>query len=667
MSQKIRTSCPRNCYSTCSLLVTVDNGRLIKIEGDPLHLPTRKPCLKGLSYAEEVYSKNRIAFPLKRAGKRGEGQWQRISWDSALSEIATQLNRIKQEFGPEAVLYYTGSGASGALNELALAFWYQYGGFTKTYGSLCWSAGLEGSRLVYGQNHHSDPEDIVNSRLIVLWGKNSAYTNMQESTWILDAVERGAELVVIDPFKNPLAEAATLFIQPKPGTDGLLALTVIAQLIATDGIDKAFIEKYCHGFAELSSEITQYTLERAEAETGVSQWQITRLTQLFANVKPARLIPGYGLQRYTNGGETIRAMGLIPAITGNMGIPGGGWNYANVQGDIDLEIPLPQKPDRIRASIPVARLASGLHEATDPPIKMAWIEYANPLVSNPNVNKLKAGFDQLDFVVVSDLFLTDTAQYADIVLPAKSPFEETDIITSYWHSYILIRDKVIEPYAGIRPETWVYRQLCERMGYDTHWIPENTEDLLDTLLQRKGLSLAMLREKPVYAPWAKRIAFSDFHFATPSGKIELASDSATDLWGVSAVPQYRPPLERSGSQGPYPLHLVTIHAKGRIHNQFRHNLWLKELEDGPLLKMNIDDAIARDLRNGESIIIFNERGKMRAKVEVNFCLQPGVVIIEEGWWQDEGGSVDLLSLDRVTDLGHGTAFHDCLVEVKRHE
>lgn len=666
MIKKIRTSCPRNCYSTCSLIVTVEDGRLTKVEGDPLHVPTRKPCLKGLAYLEEVYSPERLAVPLKRKGPRGSGQWERISWDRALEEIAMNLERVKEQVGPEGVLYYTGSGATGLLNQLAYAFWYQYGGYTSTYGSLCWSAGLEGTRLVYGANHHSDPEDILNSRLIVLWGKNPAYTNMQESAWILDAVDKGATLVVIDPFKNPLADVAKLFIQPKPGTDGLLALAVIAQLIKEGGCDQAFIEKYCTGFAELAQGVEEYTLEQAVSGTGVPATQIAELAALCASIKPARIIPGYGLQRYTNGGETIRAMALIPALTGNIGIPGGGWNYANVQSTFNPNIPLPPRPERIRASIPVARLASGLHEATDPPLKVAWIERANPLVSNPNVNKLKSGLDKLDFVVVVDLFMTDTAQYADIVLPAKSPFEETDVVDGYWHSYMLIRDKAIEPYAGIRPETWIYRSLCKQMGYDASWIPENTEELLDKILAPYGLSLAMMREAPVYEPGARSIAFSDYHFPTPSGKIELVSAEAEVRWGLTRLPHYRPPVEALGTDSKYPLHLVTIHAKGRIHNQFRHNRWLEELNQGPTLKMNIDDAITRDLKNGDGILIYNDRGSIIARVEITFGVQPGVVIIEEGWWQDEGGSVDLLSIDRLTDLGHGTAFHDCLVEVKRH-
>lgn len=667
MLKQYRTSCPRNCYSTCSLLVTVEDGRLVKVEGDPLHMPTRQPCLKGLSYIEEVYSKDRLAYPLRRKGPRGGGEWERITWDEALDEITSQLRAVQASHGPEAVLYYTGSGASGYLNQLAQAFWYQYGGYTTTYGSLCWAAGLEGTRLVYGTNHHSDPEDLLNSRLIVIWGKNPAFTNMQESAWIMDAIEQGAILVVIDPFKTPLAEVADYYLQPRPGTDGMLALAVIRELIVHGGWDEEFVTRYCLGMEELRDGIELYTLDRAAEETGVTAEAIRHLAQLFATIKPARIIPGYGLQRYTNGGETIRAMALIPAVTGNIGIPGGGWNYANLQSDFDINLPLPPRPEKIRRIIPVAQLASGLHEVANPALHMAWIERANPLASNPNVNKLKAGLDKLNFIVVHDLFMTDTAQYADIVLPAKSLFEETDVVNSYWHSYILIREKVIEPYAGIRPETWVYRELTRRMGYDASWIPEDTEALLDRCLAAQGIRLDDLRERPLYAPWAHPVAFCDYHFPTPSGKIELASTEAETRWGLTRVPHYRPPVESRGNAAQYPLHLVTIHPKGRIHNQFRNNRWLSELNHGPTLKMNIDDAIARDLHNGDSIRIFNDRGEVKARVEISWGVQSGVVIIEEGWWQEEGGSIDLLSADRNTDIGFGAAFHDCLVEVRRNE
>lgn len=667
MQKQYRTSCPRNCYSTCSLIVTAEEGRVIKVEGDPLHLPTRKPCLKGLSYIEEVYCRERLAYPVKRKGPRGRGEWERISWDEALDEIVHRLQTIKAESGPEAVLYYTGSGASGYLTELALAFWYQYGGYTTTYGSLCWSAGLEGTRLVYGANYHSDPEDILHSQLIILWGKNPAFTNMQESAWIMDAVEKGATLVVIDPFRTPLAEIADYFLQPRPGTDGMLALAIIRELIANGGCDREFIDRHCVGFDELRCEVESYTVERAAQETGVPAESIRMLAHLLATIKPSRIIPGYGMQRYTNGGETIRAMAMIPAITGNIGIRGGGWNYANTQSNFHFDLPLPPRPEKVRQIIPVAKLATGVQEVTHPALRMAWIERANPLSSNPNVNKLKAGFDQLEFIVVSDLFMTDTAQYADMVLPAKSLFEETDVVHSYWHSYILIREKVMEPYAGIRPETWVYRELTRRMGYDVSWIPEDTEALLDRCLREKGLNLDQMRERPLYAPWANRVAFHDFQFPTPSGKVELASAEAERRWGLTRVPHYRPPIEAGGASTSYPLHLVTIHPKGRIHNQFRYNRWLNELHHGPVLKMHIDDAIARDLHNGDSIRIFNDRGEVKARVEITWSVQPGVVIIEEGWWQEEGGSIDLLSEDRNTDIGYGTAFHDCLVEVTRDE
>ncbi len=665
MGKKYRTSCPRNCYSTCSLLVTVEDGRVTKIEGDPLQLTTRQPCLKGLSYVEQVYSPERLVYPLVRKGQRGGGQWEKVSWDQALEMIVDKLKVIREVSGPEAVFYYAGSGSSGALNKLAKAFWYQYGGYTGVYGDLCWSAGLEGERLVYGENRHSDPQDILNSKLLILWGKNPSYTNIQETRWILDAVESGTKLVVIDPFKNPLAEVADLFLQPRPGTDGLLALTIIQELILDGGYDREFVQNYCQGFSELKAEIGAYSLAKGAEGTGILAEQILALVDLFREIKPARIISGYGLQRYTNGGETVRAMALIPALTGNIGIPGGGWNYANLQSSFDLEIPLPPEPERIRLSIPVARMASGLHETTDPALRMAWIEYGNPLVSNPNVNKLKAGFGKLEFIVVVDQFITDTAAQADLILPAKSMFEQTDVVTSYWHSYIQIRDKLIEPYAGIKTEPWIYRQLALRMGYDGRWIPEDTEELLDKQLRTKGLSLEMLRQGPVYAPWANPVVYCDYQFETPSGKIQLVSSEAEAIWGLTRVPHYRPPVESNGSDERYPLHLVTIHPRGRIHSQFRSNRWLNEISQGPRLKMNIDDAILRSLKNGDPIIIYNDRGKINASVEISWGLNSGVVVIEEGWWLREGGSVDVLSEDRITDLGYGTAFHDCLVEVRK--
>ncbi len=382
--------------------------------------------------------------------------------------------------------------------------------------------------------------------------------------------------------------------------------------------------------------------------------------ELFKTLKPARIIAGIGLQRISNGGETIRAISLIPAITGNIGISGGGWNYANLQSSFDLNLLLPDPPKRIRKPIPIGLLVSELTEVKDPALQMAWI---NPLTFNPNVNKLKVAMAKLDFIVVVDQFITDTAKYADLVLPTKTMFEQTDVVLSYWHSYIQIRDKVIESYEDTRPETWIYRKLIERMGYDTSWIPEDTEKLLDKHLNKYGLSLDQLREKPILARWVSFIAFEDYKFPTISGKIELTSIEAEERWGLTSVPHYNPPKGVKTNLR-YPLHLITIHPKERIHSQFRYNQRLNTVNQGPTLRMNLDDAEIRGLKDEDRVVIFNAHGEVRAKLKISEKVRPGVVIMEEGWWENEGGSPDLLIKDRLTDLGYGTAFNDCFVEVK---
>ncbi len=676
------TACPRNCYSTCAMKVEVEDGRIRRIEPHPGNAATPGgACLKGLSYVERVYHPDRVLYPLRRLPK--SGGFERISWDEALEAIAEKLAALRADPGPQSVLYYSASGTKGLLNAVGKKFWRLYGGYTTTYGDLCWPAGLEATRLTLGDNKHSAPWDIARARLIVLWGKNAAETNIHQMNFIDEALDAGAKLVVIDPRRTQSAERAELLVQPRPGADGALALAIAHLLIRADQLDHDFIEKHVQGYPAFRESVEGFTPERAAEITDVPVEYIRRLAEYFGTIRPVTISPGYGMQRFTNSGQTMRAMLALLAITGNIGVPGGGWVYANLQSHIfdELRDPLafypPAKPDGIvRVSIPTARLGAEMLATDDPPLRMAWVERGNPVTQNPETNTVLEAFRALDFRVVIEQFMTDTAREADIVLPAKTMFEQSDVIGAYWHAYIQLKQKVIDPPGEVKPESEIYKLLAARLGMPESTDPgifPATDAEVETYLARAlqpfpGLTLDRLREGPTLAPGQQEVAFSDSVFPTPSGKIELESQEAVERWGVARLPDYGEPAESIRRPQPdpaaFPLYLLTPNTKNRIHSQFNNLRMIRQFGDEPFVYLHPDDAGDRGVRDGEPVRIYNERGELRLEARIDNGLKRGCACVTNGWWISEGGTVNFTSAARETDMGYGAAFHENRVEIE---
>ena len=360
----------------------------------------------------------------------------------------------------------TGSGTKGLLNRIGLDFWRAFGGCTTTYGDLCWPAGLEATRLTLGENSHNAPWDLANARLIVFWGKNPAETNIHQMKFVAEAQARGARVVVVDPRRTESAESADLLVQLRPGTDGALALGVAREIIAHGHVDRAFVDAHVLGFDAYAEMAGEYTLERVAAITGVPAATIAGLADDLGTIAPASICAGFGMQRFTNSGQTMRSLLALLALTGNIGKPGAGWVYANLQSHIwsapkdPIALFPPEEPEGgVRVSLSIARLGHDLLAQTDPPVRMAWIERGNAVPQCPETPSVLRALRALDFRVVVDQFLTDTAREADVVLPAKTMFEQTDVIGAYWHPYLQIRQKVVAPPAEVRPTTEVYRAL----------------------------------------------------------------------------------------------------------------------------------------------------------------------------------------------------------------
>ncbi len=678
------TVCPRNCYSTCSLKVYMDenNHRICRIESHPTNQATPKGvCLKGQSYVERVTSPDRILTPLKRK-KDGSG-FESLSWDEALETIVQKLRYFKDTFGPQSVLYYSASGTKGLLNGIGDSFWSLYGGYTTTYGDLCWPAGLEATRLTFGANIHNVPWDIINAGLIILWGKNTAETNVQQMRSIDLAVERGAKLVVIDPRRTPSADRADLLIQPRPGTDGALALGLAHVLIKEKAVAYDFIADHVLGFPEFSVLVEAYTPAHVAAITDVPEPFILELAKIMADNNPITICAGFGMQRYTNSGQTMRAMAALSAITGNIGKPGASWQFANLQSSIFAKVgdPFsfypPKTPDGIaRISISTARLGQDMATQQNPPLKMAWVERGNPITQNPETHTVLNAFRALQFRVVVDQFLTDTALEADIILPAKSMFEQSDVIGAYWHPYIQLKQKIFEPPGQVKPESEIYRLLAERLQFPAQdineFFPGPLDSDIESFLAKKlapfpDLTLARLKEGPLLAPGTRDVAFADLKFPTPSGKIELLSYEARTRWGVDRLPVYTEPCESVRRSSPeakmFPLYLMTPNTKNRIHSQFNNLKMIQQFSAKPLLTINPEDAAQRNISHAEKVRVFNNRGSLELEACIDLSMKTGCVCITNGWWITQGGTVNFLSLGRETDMGYGAAFHDNLVEV----
>jgi anaerobic selenocysteine-containing dehydrogenase len=654
--------------------VRVEDGKVIGIDPHPDNRATPEgPCIKGLSYVERSRSEDRILYPQKKVA---EGKYERISWEEAFETITEKLTHYKKSFGSHSILYFASSGMSGLLNGVGTSFWRMFGGVSITYGNLCWPAGLEGTRLTLGANKHNAPWDLENSKLILIWGKNPAETNIQQMIPIEKAQRKGAKLVVVDPRRTPSSERASSLFQIKSGTDAALALGLAREIIKNNWVDTEFVEKYVLGYDKFKERVESYTVGKVSNLCRISQDSIRELARLIGTTNPVTIVPGYGMQRYENGGQTTRCILALSVLTGNIGKKGGCWHYANLQSYVfdDLKEPENYFPGcehpSFRREISVAKLGDDMLKMVDPELKMIWVERGNPLSQNPNTNKIRKAFRKAEFRVVVEQFMTDTAYEADIILPAKNLFEQSDIIGSYWNPYVQLKQKVLEPAGEVKPESEIYYALAKRLGMDEKEISENipepsdegVENYLNKFLEAfPELSLEKLKKGPVLANSFEEIPFSDYKFPTPSGKIELYSEDAANKWGVDPLPDFVP----LNQETEFSLQMLSPNSKNRIHSQFGNLKVIKQFEPEAVLLIHPDDAESRGIGNEEMVILYNNEGESEVKVQFDFGLRKGNVVLTNGYWASEGATPNMFTQGKETDMGHGTAFHNTWVDIKK--
>lgn len=654
--KKIKFSCPLDCFDACSMIATIEDEKIVKIEGDKDHPLTQGfICQKGRKHLERVYHPDRILSPKKKYN----GKWIDISYDEAIDEIAEKLTRIKQQHGSQAVLHFYDSGYGGLSKTVDEMFFNYYGGATVHTGSLCWGAGIEAQKIDFGGNKSHAASDLLNSETIIIWGRNPADTNIHLMKYLTNAKKNGAYIYLIDPIRTNTAKIASEYIRIKPSTDGALALGIANYIIKENLIDEGFINRHVQGYEEYKKYVKDFTLEYTEEITGVHREKIKEIAENYSKNKPSSIIIGYGLQRYRNGGNNIRSIDALGALTGNIGIMGGGVNYSNklIGEYIDGEIKKSSEYVKKQRTYSKTKLAKFIMEADAPPIKCLFVTKANPLVQVPNINKTIEAFNKVDFKVVIDMFMTDTARYADIVLPTTSILEEEDFIySSMFSPYLSYSNRVVQPTNGIMGEYDFFRILAKKIGLKEYPDIERDEFFkraLKPIIENFNVSYEYLK-KNFFTIKNKDIPWEDKKFNTPSGRYELYSEIA-EKQGMTPIPQY---IISNYDKNEYNLRLITPHFKNSLHSQH-----FAFEEDIPTLYMNRKTLRENNIKGDKIVKIESKYGELEAKLEISEDIGDDIIMIYEGWWH-KSGSVNLLTPDDISDMGEQAVYYECFCRVK---
>jgi anaerobic selenocysteine-containing dehydrogenase len=697
----VRGACPHDCPDTCSFDVTVENGRAIKIQGAEDH-PTTNGflCTKVNRYLERTYSEQRVLYPMKRIGEKGKGLFARISWDEALDTIAAKFKEIAAD-DPQAIQPYSYAGTMGLVHGESMdrRFFHKLGA-SLLERTICSSAGGAGYRATIGLSMGTDPERFGEAKLILIWGSNIITSNVHLWPKILEAQRKGAKIIAIDPYRSLTAEKCDQHIAPLPGTDGALALAMMHVIVRENLIDRDYVERHTLGFELLRERVMEYPPTKVAEITGLSEGTIVALAREYATARPAVIRLNYGLQRHAGGGMAVRTIACLPALTGAWRDPAGGV-VLSTSGAFGFNAQALGRPDLIRnnpRTINMSAIGDALLgyqrvqrpgggdnapvetlESLDPPIRAIYVYNSNPVAIAPDSRKVIAGFQREDlFSVVHEIFQTDTADYADILLPATTQLEHFDIHRAYGHLYVMLNNPAIAPLGEAKPNSEVFRLLAARMGFTDACFQDSDEEIARQALESdnprmRGIEIGELKEKgwkrlnvpETFAP------FAEGNFPTPSGKCEFFSETLAKQ-GLDPLPVYIPPREsvRTAPQlaKQYPLAVISPPAHNFLNSSFANLPSFVKAEKEPYLDIHPDDAGPRAIREGDRVRIFNDRGAFTARARVTDKARPGVVVALSVWWKKltrDGSNVNDVTSQGLTDLGAGATFYDALVEVER--
>lgn len=676
-------ACPHDCPDTCAWLVTVDDdGRAIDFKGDPDHPFTQGAlCSKLKRYPDRVYSKDRVRHPMKRVGPKGAGQFERISWEHALDEIVDRLQSTIAEHGPLAAMPYNFAGTIGMLQRYAGEQFFAKLGATEILGDICGATACDAIFSVTGPIDTMQCEDLQHSRLIILWGTNTAATNVHLwSGAVMRARKAGAKIVVVDPIKTTTAAHADWHIQLRPGTDAALALAMMHVIIRDNLHDQAFIEQHTLGFEQLAQRVEDYSPERAAAITGIDASEIEALAHAYATTKPAAIRTVVGMERYSNGHHGVRAVACLPGLIGGWAERGAGLSSFMLMMffdvlDYGVMMPPPDAPARGR-SVHLAQLGRALTDPSmDPPIHWMMVYNSNPVVTAANQNLTIEGLKREDlFTVVHEQFITDTALYADIVLPATTQFEHYELMPSWGTSYVALNEPAIAPEGEAIANTELFRRLSKRMGYTEAYLLDSDEQRIRKMLATghpylQGITYERLQRDG----WAA-LNVGDFaplregKFATPSGKMEFYSQDYADA-GLDPLPTYEAIDEQEfGSGYDAPLHLVSAKTNHFLNSEYVNLRHRGTQKHQPEVAMNASDAAARDIQNGDMIKMYNRFGEVHVRANVSDITRQGVVYLPFNWWPEttaNGQSANALTPDGLSRRDIGSNAFDAHVEIQK--
>ena len=677
MSEIRHSVCALDCPDACSVLVQVDEGRGVKLRGNPGHPVTRGfLCGKVTKYLDREYSPDRLLYPQKRVGAKGEGKFARITWDEALDTIAERLQRVAREWGPEAVLPYSYAGSMGLLNANGMdrRFFHRIGA-SRLDRTICASAGSAGLMKTQGFRYAVAPEDFVHSRLIIAWGANVLATNVHLWPFIVEARRAGAKFIVIDPHRNKTAATADQHLFIHPGSDKALALGLM-HVIFRDGLeDSDYLSRHADGADELRNFVRDYTPERVAALTGIEAETIEELAREYANTRPAVIRLNYGVQRNPNGGTAVQAITMLPVVTGAWRELGGGLQLSTSQ-TFTLNRPALEMPELQKRSplgrearlVNMSQLGHALTELDAPPVKALVVYCSNPGAVAPDQGRVHAGMAREDlFTVVLEQFQNDTADFADVLLPSTTFLEHTDLYTAYGHHYLQLARPALPAPGETKSNVEVFQLLARRMGLEDACLYESEDDMIRTLLSGghphlEGITLERLdREHHVRlnipAPY---LPFAEGAFGGPGGKAQLRPD------GLAYEP---PPESRLGAaHAVYPLELISPKAHDAMNSTFGYQAELDS--ETAVAWLHGDDAAVRGIVSGDSVRLFNDRGEVRARAAVDGKTAPGVVAVPAVRWprrSENRAGLNTLISDRLTDIGGGATFYSCLIQVERCE
>ena len=710
---RVLGACPHDCPDTCALVTTVQDGVAIKLQGNPDHFHTAGVlCTKVSRYIERNDHVGRLTTPLRRVGAKGAGQFEPVSWEVALDDIAARLKAIAQ---PESILPYSYAGTMGLVQGESMdrRFFHKLGA-SLLDRTICSTAGGEALMYTLGGKVGMRVEFFAESKLILIWGSNSIGSNLHFWRHVQTARRNGARVVCIDPRKTETADKCDEHIALLPGTDAALALALMHELIVNDWLDHDYIAQHTLGWAALRERALQWPPARAAAVCGVPEAQIVALAKDYGTTRPAAIRMNYGMQRVRGGGNAARAIACLPALVGAWRHRAGGV-LLSASGFFPVQRAALQRSDLLagrqprtinmssigdallgdvaalgnpsaRAGVQAALARPTATDATDTmgvsntngvdtiavpplPLQVVIVYNSNPVAVAPESAKVVAGFAREDlFTVVLEQFQTDTADYADYLLPATTQLEHWDIHASYGHTDVLLNRPAVAPRGEARSNAWIFRELARRMGFDEPCFSDDDETLCRVAFAPDAIDHDQLWAQGFTSLRLADTPFAEGGFPTPSGRCEFDSArlAALGLDGVGGVPDHLPNHEPAGSSSEFPLAMISPPARNFLNSTFVNVTTLRAMEGEPLLEINAADAAARGIAHGATVRVFNARGEHLCRADVSRRARPGVVHGMGIWWRKfgmDGTNVNQLTSQRLTDLGRGPTFYDCLVEV----